>query len=147
MWTHTRMSFSSHIFTSLPLVHTPNPDFLGRQHWLCFSLVREFPVRDFWNRLLADSRIFCPPKFVTSPVRDSRLTRVHDSEALQVQDSREPHVRDSEASQAQDSGKSHVRDSEASQVQDSWKSHVPCPWKTYLKNFVKLDVSRVTGFS
>jgi hypothetical protein len=57
MWTHTRMSFSSHIFTSLPLVHTSNPDFLGRQLWLCFLPVREFSVRDFQNRLLADSRI------------------------------------------------------------------------------------------
>jgi hypothetical protein len=28
MRTHTWMSFTSHIFTSLPLVHTPNPDFL-----------------------------------------------------------------------------------------------------------------------
>jgi hypothetical protein len=36
MWTHTRMSFSSEIFTSLPPVHTQNPDFLGRQLWLCF---------------------------------------------------------------------------------------------------------------
>jgi hypothetical protein len=105
--------FSSHIFTSLPLVHTPNPDFLGWQLWLCFPLVREFPVRDFRNRLLADSRIFRPPKFVTSPVWDSRGS----------------HVRDSETSQAQDSWKSRVRDSEASQVQDSWKSHAPCPWK------------------
>jgi hypothetical protein len=29
MWTHTWMSFTSHTFTSLPLVHTPNPDFWG----------------------------------------------------------------------------------------------------------------------
>jgi hypothetical protein len=43
MWTHTQTSFTSHTFTSLPLVHTLNPDFLGRQLWLCFSLVREFP--------------------------------------------------------------------------------------------------------
>jgi hypothetical protein len=31
------MSFSSNIFTNLPLVHTLNPDFLGQQLWLCFS--------------------------------------------------------------------------------------------------------------
>jgi hypothetical protein len=30
------MSFSSNIFTSLPPVHTQNPDFLGRQLWHCF---------------------------------------------------------------------------------------------------------------
>jgi hypothetical protein len=29
MWTHTWMSFTSHTFTSLPLVHTPNLDFWG----------------------------------------------------------------------------------------------------------------------
>jgi hypothetical protein len=32
------MSFSSNIFTNLPLVHTLNPDFLGQQLWLCFSV-------------------------------------------------------------------------------------------------------------
>jgi hypothetical protein len=37
VWTHTRMSFSSNIFTNQPLVHTLNPDFLGQQLWLCFS--------------------------------------------------------------------------------------------------------------
>jgi hypothetical protein len=37
VWTHTRMSFSSNIFTILPLVHTLNLDFLGQQLWLCFS--------------------------------------------------------------------------------------------------------------
>jgi hypothetical protein len=37
------MSFTSHTFTSLPLVHTLNPDFLRQQLWLCFLLVRESP--------------------------------------------------------------------------------------------------------
>jgi hypothetical protein len=32
------MSFSSNIFTNLPLVHTQNPDFLGQQLWFCFSV-------------------------------------------------------------------------------------------------------------
>jgi hypothetical protein len=43
VWTCTWMSFTSHIFTSLPLVHTPNPDFLRRRLWLCFLLIRESP--------------------------------------------------------------------------------------------------------
>jgi hypothetical protein len=43
VWTHTQMSFTSHIFTSPPLVHTLNPDFLRRQLGLCFFLVRESP--------------------------------------------------------------------------------------------------------
>jgi hypothetical protein len=37
VWTHTGLSFSSNIFTNLPLIHTLNPDFLGQQLWLCFS--------------------------------------------------------------------------------------------------------------
>jgi hypothetical protein len=37
------MSFTSHIFTSLPLVHMLNPDFLRWHLWLCFLLVRESP--------------------------------------------------------------------------------------------------------
>jgi hypothetical protein len=37
MWTYTWLSFLPNIFTNLPLVHTPNPDFLGLQLWLCFS--------------------------------------------------------------------------------------------------------------
>jgi hypothetical protein len=41
VWTHTQISFTSHTFTSLPLVHTLNPDFLRWQLWLCFLLVRE----------------------------------------------------------------------------------------------------------
>jgi hypothetical protein len=44
MWTHTRMSFLSHIFTSLPLVHSLNPDFLG-QLWLCFFSGSWIPPR------------------------------------------------------------------------------------------------------
>jgi hypothetical protein len=43
MWTHTWMSFTSHTFTSLPLVHTPNLDFLRQRLWLGFLLVRESP--------------------------------------------------------------------------------------------------------
>jgi hypothetical protein len=146
MWTHTWMSFSFHTFTSLPLVHTLNPNFLGWQLGLCFSPVREFPRSWLPNQTSDRSRISRLMKFVISPVRDSWKSRVRDSEASQVQDSRKSHVRDFEASQVQDSWKSHVRDSEASQVQDYWKSQMLCPWKTYLRNFVKLDVLRVTGF-
>jgi hypothetical protein len=39
------MSFSSNIFTSLPSVHTQNPDFLGRQLWLCFFADSWIPPR------------------------------------------------------------------------------------------------------
>jgi hypothetical protein len=43
MWTHIWMSFTSHTFTSLHLVHTLNQDFLKQRLWLGFLLVREFP--------------------------------------------------------------------------------------------------------
>jgi hypothetical protein len=33
VWTFTQMSFTSYTFTSLPLVHTLNLDFLGRHLW------------------------------------------------------------------------------------------------------------------
>jgi hypothetical protein len=60
MWTYIWMSFTSHTFTSLPLVHTPNPDFLRRRLWLCFLLVRESPrlgnLRAPWLSNLTFSR-------------------------------------------------------------------------------------------
>jgi hypothetical protein len=162
MWTHTRMSFSSHTFTSLPLVHTPNPDFLGRQLWLCFSLVREFPrsrlpnqtsdrfpnfpsseVRDFtgsrfqtfacsWLRGFADSRfpkIACPrlqgfagPRFLK--VACSRLRGFTGQRFLKIACSRLRGF----------AGPRFLKITNALSL------------KTYLKNFVKLDVSRVTNF-
>jgi hypothetical protein len=41
VWTCTWMLFTYHTFTSPPLVHTPNPDFLRRRLWLGFPLIRE----------------------------------------------------------------------------------------------------------
>jgi hypothetical protein len=104
------------------------------------------PVHDFRTRLLPDSRNSRPPKFVTPPVRGSRLSHVHDSETSPIQDSRKSHVCEPEASQVQDSRKSPVRDPEASLLPRFLKIVNFLPLKTYLKNFVKLDVSRVTGF-
>jgi hypothetical protein len=146
MWTHTRMSFSSHTFTSLSLVHTPNPDFLGRQLWLCFSLVREFPrsrlpnqtsdrfpnfssskVRDFassrfqtfacsWLRGFADSRF---PKIACLRLRGFAGPRFPKIACLRLLGFAGPRFR---------------------------KIASALSLKTYLKNFVKLDVSRVTDF-
>jgi hypothetical protein len=78
MWTHTRMSFSTHTFTSLPLVHTLNPDFLGRQLWLCFSLVREFSVRDFRSSWLCrfeipDFRMFMTSRLCRFKTPENRM--------------------------------------------------------------------------
>jgi hypothetical protein len=41
VWTCRWTSFTSHTFTRLPLVHTPNPDFLRWCLWLGFPLIRE----------------------------------------------------------------------------------------------------------
>jgi hypothetical protein len=46
----------------------------------------------------------------------------------------------------QDSRTLHIREFETSQVPDFWESRIPCSWKTCFENFVKLNVSRVTGF-
>jgi hypothetical protein len=82
------MSFSSHTFTSLPLVHTQTRTFRDDNFDFASYLFVNSLVRDLGTRLPTDSRISRLPKFVTSQVRDSRSSRVRDSEALQVQDSR-----------------------------------------------------------
>jgi hypothetical protein len=150
------MSFSSNIFTNLPLVHTLNPDFLDNNFDFASPQVHEclhaqlpnwvldrFPnwpslfqrfvdvfARDFRTGFSTDSRIGRTPKFASPPARGSEP----------------PHVRDPNTSPNQDSRTSHIREFEASQAPGFRKSWVPCPWKTCLKNFVKLNVSRVTGF-
>jgi hypothetical protein len=78
MWTHTRMSFPSHTFTSLQLVHTLNPDLLGWQLWLCFSLIREFPVQDFRSSWLCrfeilDFRMFMIPMIHRFKIPENRM--------------------------------------------------------------------------
>jgi hypothetical protein len=150
------MSFSYNIFTNLPLVHTQNPDFLGQQLWLCFFVgswmssrvtpelgPRQIPEsafaslqfvnvfsRDSRTGSPTDSRISRSSKFAPSPARGSGLL----------------HVRDSTSSPNHDPRTSYIREFEVSQVLGLRKSWVPCPWKTSLKNFVKPNVSRVTGF-
>jgi hypothetical protein len=141
VWTCTQISFTSYTFTSLPLVHTLNPDFLGWRLWLCFLLVRESPIQEISAHRVfrtwppTDFRIswFCRfmaldlHKFATSelhlfeiPYRCTLATL----EASQVQDSRCSHIRDFGASQVQDSRFSRILDFDASQVQDSRSSHI-----------------------
>jgi hypothetical protein len=74
MWTHTWMSFSSHTFTSLPVVHTLNSEFLRRHLWLCFLLVRESPRSgNLHMSWLPNSSSIILPNFIDS--RSSRLCR------------------------------------------------------------------------
>jgi hypothetical protein len=135
MWTHTWMSFSSHTFTSLPLVHTLNPGFLRRHLGLCFLLVQEiFTCRDSRTRPLSYSRTSQIPE-----VRDSagswlwvfgfESLWIRDFEASQVQGSKPSRFRDSEASRVRDSKPPSIRDSETSWVPDSRSSWFLCPWK------------------
>jgi hypothetical protein len=66
--------------------------------------------------------------------------------AIDSWDSGLPHVRDSSSSPNQDSRTLHIREFETSQVPGFRESRIPCSWKTCFENFVKLNVSRVTGF-
>jgi hypothetical protein len=61
-------------------------------------------------------------------------------------DSGLPHVRDSASSPNQDYRILHIREFATSQVPGFRESRIPCSWKICSENFVKPDVSRVTGF-
>jgi hypothetical protein len=137
-----------HLLRVLPLVgcrsKTPTPPVREcPQAWLPNWVFDIFPNRpsllhrfvhvfacDSRTGSLTDSRIGHLPKFAPPPARDSGL----------------PHVRDPTSSPNQDPRTSHFREFEASQVPGFRKSWVSCPWKTHLKSFVKLNVSRVTSF-
>jgi hypothetical protein len=146
MWTHTRMSFSSHTFTSLPLVHTPNPNFLGRQLWLFFSLVREFPRSRLPNQ--TSDRF---PNFPSPEVRDFAGSRFQTFACSRLQgfaDSRFPKIA---CSRPRGFTGPRFLKIACPRLQGFTGSRFlkianALPLKTYLKNFVKLDVSRVAGF-
>jgi hypothetical protein len=114
MWTHTWMSFSSRTFTSLPLVHTLNPDFLRRHLWLCFLLAREFrcsqnlrapwlpnltferfpnfPVfRSSWLRRfeIPDHRVFATPRLRGFKIPDHRVFATSRLRRFKIPDHRE----------------------------------------------------------
>jgi hypothetical protein len=128
--TYKNVFFIQHIYKPATSSHTKPGLFGTTTLTLLLRRFVNFSAHDFRTGLLTYSQISCPSKLVPLPVRDSRLPRVHDSESSPIQDPRN----------------SHVRESEASRVPDSRKSWIPCSWKTYLKNFIKLNVSRVTGF-
>jgi hypothetical protein len=123
------MSFTSsdlrgwfHIFTSLPLVHTSNPDFwdnvfdLDSCWFLNLLYVDIFTHHNLriWTSL--DSRI--------SQVHDSRSSRVHDSGSSPVHDSRSSQIRDFRALHVHDSRSPQIHDFKASQVHDPRASQV-----------------------
>jgi hypothetical protein len=150
------MSFLSNIFTNLPLVHTLNPDFLGQQLWLCFSanswtssrVTPELGPREIPESAFASSSVrACLRAWLPNWVLD-RFPNRPSSEVHAIASSRFrafacswPHF--FIESRFPNFTHSRIR---ASQVPGFRKSWVSCPWKTCLKNFVKLNVSRVTGF-
>jgi hypothetical protein len=117
------MSFSCNIFTSLPPVHTQNPDFLGRQLWLCF---------------FAGSWI--------SPCMTSELDprKIPESIALRGSRHRQPEIPGFRVS-ATPCPTSEPRSPNFA-CSRIWSFAGSRLWKTHLKNFVKVNVSRVSGF-
>jgi hypothetical protein len=96
MWTHTWMSFTSHTFTSLPLIHTSNPNFCGNifdlaSSWFASLLFIETFMRhnlriwslvDFWISQIPilefhRSRIPDFLRFVTSGLCRFKIPNLH----------------------------------------------------------------------
>jgi hypothetical protein len=104
--TYKNVFFISHIYKPANSSHSKPGHFGPTTLTLLLPRFATFSAHDFRTRLPTDSRISCPPKFVTLPVRGSRLPCVHDSESSPIQDPRKSRVCEPEASQVQDSRKS-----------------------------------------
>jgi hypothetical protein len=152
VWTHTQMSFTSHTFTSLPLVHTLNPDFWDDNFdfascWFVNILIQEvFTHRDSRTRSPTYSRISQIPEvrgFAGSWLwvfTNSQLQGRAGSRLRAIARSR---LRDFESSGVQLTAHSWLRDFVNSRLQIFVSS---LPLKTCITNFINLNVSRVTGF-
>jgi hypothetical protein len=128
--TYKNVFFIQHIYKPATSLHS-KPRLFGTTTWtLLLPRFVNFSAHDFRTGLQTDSRISCPPKFVPSPARGFRLPRVHDSESSPIQDSR-----------IRMFANLKLRRSRTPENRE-----FPAPEKTYLKNFVKLNVSRVMGF-
>jgi hypothetical protein len=146
------MSFTSHTFTSLPLVHTLNPDFLRRQLWLCFLLVREcsrsgslhapwFPNSSsniFPN--FADSRSSWLRRFMALSLHEFATSG---PSRFKIPSYRASRLRDFESSRVQLAAHSWLWDFVNSRLQIFVSS---LPLKTCITNFINPDVPRVKGF-
>jgi hypothetical protein len=98
--------FISHIYKPATSSHSKPGLFGTTTLTLLLLWFVNFSGYDFRTRLPSDSRISCPPKFVTLPVRGSRLSCAHDSESSLIQDPRKLHVCEPKASHVRDSRKS-----------------------------------------
>jgi hypothetical protein len=127
------MSFTPYTFTSLPLVHTLNPNFLRRHLWLCFLLVREFPrsgnLRAPWLPNLtfngfpnfADSRSSWPCRFMASSLHEFATPRLREFKIQTIARSR---LRDFAGSRFQTIARSRLRDFESSRFQTIARSRL-----------------------
>jgi hypothetical protein len=156
VWTLTGLSFSSNIFTNLPLVHTLNPDFLGQQLWLCFPPsswmssretpelgLQQFPELAFASPLVRA----CPRARLPNSALDKFPNRPF-SEVRAIDTSR---FRAPACSWLHFFTESRFPNFAHSRIRGFTGSRLPTIvnsllLKTCLENFVKLNVSRVTGF-
>jgi hypothetical protein len=104
--TYKNVFFISHIYKPATSSHSKPRLFGTTTLTLLLPRFVNFSAHDFRTRLPIDSRISCPPKFVTLPVRDSRLPCVHEPESSPIPDPRKSRVCEPEASRVQDSRKS-----------------------------------------
>jgi hypothetical protein len=146
------MSFTSHIFTSLPLVHTPNPDFLGRRLWLCFLLIRESPrsgnLRAPWLPNLTSGRF---PNFADSRFRDFAGSWLRVFASSRFQSFAGSRFKIFARSRLWSFAGSRFPIFASSRLRSFAGSRFPIFassmfLKTHFTNFINLDVSRVTGF-
>jgi hypothetical protein len=112
------MSFSSNIFTNLPLVYTLNPDFLGQQLWLCFSAGSWMSSRETPEQ---SPRQIPELAFTSSPVRECLHTKLPNRVLDRFPNCTSSEVR---APPAWGSGPPHVRDPITPPNQDSWTSYI-----------------------
>jgi hypothetical protein len=144
------MSFTSHIFTSLPLVHTLSADFLRWQLWLCFFLVRESPCS--WNLHApwppnSSSIIF--PNFTDS--RSSWLRRfmalsLHEFATSRLRKFKIPSHRAFATPWLREFGTPDHRAFASPRLRESQIFASSLLLKTCITNFINLDVSWVTCF-
>jgi hypothetical protein len=152
VWTCTWMSFTSHTFTSLPLVHTPNPDFLRRRLWLGLLLIREspdsgslhtprFPNSNF-GRLpnFADFRFH---DFAGSWLRELRRSKTSDLCKFATSDLRRFEIPDLRKFKIPELRELKIPDLRRFKILNFAGSRF---LKTHFTNFIKLDVLRVTDF-
>jgi hypothetical protein len=130
------MYFTSHTFTSLPLVHTLNPDFfetttltlLLTDSWmLSFRKFSRTLIPELVLHHIPEFRRF--PQFVASQVHGFESSRIRNLGAQQVQDSEPSRVRDSGTSRVRQSSSLCIRDFKTTWIPNSRSLWVLCPWK------------------